>query len=164
EDKVINLIDKPLSFSRVWDGSLTSGEMSRGYFAYSRLLYRWTFRQWHWNLRNEGRKAILPEKAPRPYAVPTTFEAGRRNEHLGHFVLFFFSYFSRQAKFADSVLEDLLALPGLRLAICTCSLRKQNDRRGLFRAYLKHNASGTLRRYHMTILRLPICLWFMMHQ
>src|SRR5699024_961269 len=53
---------------------------------------------------------------------------------------------------------------GCGLAICTCSLRKQNDRRGLFRAYLKHNASGTLRRYHMTILRLPICLWFMMHQ
>jgi len=115
EDKVINLIDKPLSFSRVWDGSLTSGEMSRGYFAYSRLLYRWSFRQWHWNLRNEGRKAILPEKAPRPYAVPTTFEAGRRNEHLGHFDVIFVSDFSRQAKFADSVLDDILALPGLRV-------------------------------------------------
>src|SRR5699024_1516536 len=112
EDKVINLIDKPLSFSRVWDGSLTSGEMSRGYFAYSRLLYRWSFRQWHWNLRNEGRKAILPEKAPRPYAVTTTFEEGRRNEHLGHVDVIFVSEFSRQATFPHSALIVLLHLRG----------------------------------------------------
>src|SRR5699024_12421672 len=45
-DKLKRLLDKPLSFSRVWTGSLTSGEMSRGYFANSRLLYRWAFRQW----------------------------------------------------------------------------------------------------------------------
>src|SRR5699024_1981183 len=33
---VVNLADKPMSFSRVWDGSLTAGEIYRGYFAYSR--------------------------------------------------------------------------------------------------------------------------------
>src|SRR5699024_2563379 len=45
QEKIVNLLNRPLSFSRVWSGSLTSGEMSRGYFAYSRLLYRWAFRQ-----------------------------------------------------------------------------------------------------------------------
>src|SRR5699024_5913230 len=57
DSRVGNLYDKPLSFSRVWDGSLTSGEMSRGYFGYSRLLYRWAFRQWHWSSGKLGYKA-----------------------------------------------------------------------------------------------------------
>src|SRR5699024_11816162 len=76
-DRVAELADRPLSFSRVWSGSLTSGEMSRGYFAYSRLLYRWAFRHWHWNSTKVGVKAVRKSDATRPYAVPTRSEERR---------------------------------------------------------------------------------------
>ncbi len=116
-DKLKRLLDKPLSFSRVWTGSLTSGEMSRGYFANSRLLYRWAFRQWHWDSKKMGKQAIHFSGETRPYPVPTTFESGHRNADLGVFDVIYVTDFFRQAKFVPSVLKEITALAerGLRV-------------------------------------------------
>lgn len=116
-NSVLHLMEKPLSFSRVWTGSLTSGEMSRGYFSYSRLLYRWSFRQWHWAVAKEGKKAVKDVNESRPYAVPTTFEPGARNKDLGLFDVIYVTDFFRQAKFVDFVMNDIRALQdqGLRI-------------------------------------------------
>lgn len=116
-ERVVQLVDKPLSFSRVWAGSLTSGEMGRGYFAYSRLLYRWSFRQWQWDVVREDRKAIRDLDAPRPYAVPTTFEPGDRNKDLGLFDVIYVTDFFRQAKYVDFVMNEITTLQerGLRI-------------------------------------------------
>ena len=109
-DRFLRLLDKPLSFSRVWSGSLTSGEMSRGYFANSRLLYRWAFRQWHWNSNKQGTKAILRSGAAREYPVPTTFEPGARNSDLGIFDVIYVTDYFRQAKFVNTVLQEIKTL------------------------------------------------------
>lgn len=109
-DSVVELMNEPLSFSRVWAGSLTSGEMSRGYFANSRLLYRWAFRQWHWDAGKAGEKAVRDVDAPRPYAVPSTFEPGERNSDLGTFDVIYATDFFRQSKYVKFVMEDVVAL------------------------------------------------------
>ncbi|WP_150119566.1 glycosyltransferase family 2 protein [Enteractinococcus helveticum] len=116
-DRVTNLNDQPLSFSRIWEGSLTSGEMSRGYFSYSRLLYRWSFRQWHWSAGKSGQKAIRTAGDERPYAVPTTFEAGQRNRSLGQFDVIYVTDFFRQAKYVDRALEEIATLSEVGLRV-----------------------------------------------
>lgn len=106
-DKVAHQPEEPLSFSRVWSGSLTSGEMSRGYFANSRLLYRWAFRQWHWNSTKLGKRAIRYDDKPRQYPIPTTFQAGDRNKDLGVFDVIYVTDYFRQSKFVNTVLQDI---------------------------------------------------------
>src|SRR5699024_5505388 len=110
EERVVHIGDKPLSFSRVWEGSLTSGEMSRGFFGYSRLLYRWSFRRWQWDVAKTGKKPIHTSGKPRPYAIPTTFEAGARNQDLGQFDVIYVTDFFRQSKFVDFAMDDIQAL------------------------------------------------------
>lgn len=108
--RMADLMENPLSFSRVWAGSLTSGEMSRGFFAYSRLLYRWSFRQWHWERSRQGKKAVRRAGEPRPYAVPTTFEPGQRNRDLGLFDVIYVTDFFRQARFVRFVMNEMDSL------------------------------------------------------
>src|SRR5699024_6981049 len=107
---VLGLHNKPMSFSRVWEGSLTSGEMYRGFFGYSRLIYRWAFRQWHREAYKRDGQVYQSSQRPRPYAVPTTFEPGRRNANLGHFDAVYVSDFFRQAKSVDNSLADMECL------------------------------------------------------
>src|SRR5699024_963446 len=107
EDRIVNLLSRPLSFSRVWTGSLTSGEMSRGFFAYSRLLYRWSFRQWHWSSTKAGEKAVRKLEVSRPYAVPTTFEMGYRNADLGLFDVIYVTDCLRRAKYVNQALQEI---------------------------------------------------------
>ena len=116
-ERILGLMDKPLSFSRVWAGSLTSGELSRGFFAYSRLLYRWSFRQWHWDMAKLNQKAIRDSNKPRPYAIPTTFKAEDRQKDLGVFDVIYVTDYFRQAKFVNVVLREIEALQraGLRV-------------------------------------------------
>ena len=108
--RMVRLHEYPASFSRVWRGSLTSGEMSRGYFAYSRLLYRWAFRQWQWDAGKQNKKAVRRPGERRPYAIPTTFEAGRKRDDLGTFDVIYVTDFFRQAKFVDYVLDEIETL------------------------------------------------------
>lgn len=128
-EHVLELMDKPLSFSRVWAGSLTSGEMSRGYFANSRLLYRWAFRQWHWDLAKVGQKPIRKLHEPRPFAAPTTFEPGDRIKDLGLFDVIYVTDFFRQSKFVNFVMRDIETLEehGLRVGFMHLS-SPQTDR------------------------------------
>ena len=117
KDRKIDLLDKPMSFSRVWSGSLTSGEMARGYFAYSRLLYRSAFRQWQQSRVKSGLQTSLIEKAPRPYPVPTTFEPSNRNADLGIFDVIYVADFYKAGKFVNRVTNEIRAASkaGLRV-------------------------------------------------
>src|SRR5699024_744682 len=105
EERVWSLHYRLLSFSRVWDGSLTSGEMSRGYFEYSRLLYRWAFRQWQWSSNKGGKKAIRVAGDERPYPIPTTFEAGKRHKKIGTFDVIYITDFFRPVKHVTRALQ-----------------------------------------------------------
>lgn len=104
---VVHLADKPMSFSRVWDGSLTAGEIYRGYFAYSRLLYRWSFRQWHRDAKKSGQKPKLDPAQRRPFAVPTSFEPNNRNKDLGLFDVIYVTDFSKHSRFVGKVLHEI---------------------------------------------------------
>lgn len=116
-DRVLSLHEQPLSFSRIWDGSLTSGEMYRGFFGYSRLIYRAAFRQWHREVRERGGHLYSSSRELRPYPVPTTFEAGQRNADLGKFDVIYVSDFFRQAKSVNQVLDELATLAALGFRI-----------------------------------------------
>lgn len=130
---VVHLTDKPLSFSRVWSGSLTSGEMYRGFFAYSRLLFRGAFRDWHKKTKRSGSSPVLLPHEPRPYAVPTTFEPGSRNKDLGVFDVVYLTDFAKQAKFSATVLQEIetAAQAGLRVGYMHID-SPQTPRRGDF--------------------------------
>lgn len=114
---VVNLADKPLSFSRVWDGSLTSGEIYRGYFAYSRLLYRWAFQQWHAEARQRGEKPILRTGDSRPFATPTTLEPANRNKDLGLFDVIYLTDFRQRAKYSIKTLQEMKKAVGAGLRV-----------------------------------------------
>src|SRR5699024_8889996 len=116
-ENVLHLSDRPFSFSRVWSGSLTSGEMSRGFFAYSRLLYRWAFRQWHWQQGKLGKKSFSNPQEIRPYAVPTTFETGDQYRDLGIFDVIYATDFFRQSKYIDRALVEVETLVGAGLRV-----------------------------------------------
>lgn len=73
----------PLSFTRTREGSLTSGEMSRGYVDPSRLLYLASYQQWH--RKADGDSNALASGSARKYPVPSTMEAGRRATDMGTF-------------------------------------------------------------------------------
>lgn len=91
--------------------------MHRGFFGYSRLIYRWAFRQWHREKIEREEHFFRSSKDPRPYAVPTTFEAGQRNADLGKFDVIYVSDFFRQAKGVNQALKEMEALAdtGLRV-------------------------------------------------
>lgn len=117
KERIVGLHDKPLSFSRVWEGSLTSGEMSRGFFAYSRLFYRWAFRQWYWEAKKLGMKPVRKVREPRPYPIPASFEPGQRGQALSPFDVIYVTDFFRQATYANRAVREiqLLADAGLRV-------------------------------------------------
>jgi len=109
-DRLKHLRDKPLAFSRVWDGSLTSGEMYRGFIGTARVLYLWAIRQWHWEVGKLDRKPTRALGDARPYAVPSTMEAGKRNQDLGLFDVIYVTDFFRQAKAVNYVLKEMQTL------------------------------------------------------
>jgi glycosyltransferase involved in cell wall biosynthesis len=109
-DRLTHLRDQPLALSRVWDGSLTSGEMSRGFIGTDRVLYLWAIRQWHWDLGKLNQKPTRSLNDSRPYAIPSSLEAGQRNRDRGAFDVVYATDFFRQAKFVDYVLKEIAAL------------------------------------------------------
>jgi len=75
------LADVPLSFTRTWQGSLTSGELSRGYVDPNRTLYSKSYKQWH---RKVGSAVhLLRPSNPRNFPVPTNMMPEKRREPLG---------------------------------------------------------------------------------
>src|SRR5690625_937415 len=116
-ERIVRLLDKPLALSRVRAGSLTSGEMYRGFIGTPRVMYLWAIRQWHWDLGKIEQKPTLISNGPRPYAVPSNLEAGQRNSSLGLFDIIYVTDFFRQAKHVDYVLNEIETLTsrGLRV-------------------------------------------------
>lgn len=108
----------PLAFSRVWSGSLTSGEMRRGYQAPARQLYYQAYSAWHKEAKRRKSSLNLASYERRPYPVPTTLEAGMRNIDLGLFDVLFVSDYYSSSKHVTAVLHNLEAAvdAGLRVA------------------------------------------------
>lgn len=116
-DRVLRINDRPLAFSRLSEGSLTSGEMYRGYIGTPRVMYLWAIRQWRWDLGKLGQKPTRPNGETRPYAVPSTMEAGKRYIDLGLFDVIYVADFFRQAKHVDYVLRELETLVSYGLRV-----------------------------------------------
>lgn len=116
-DRVTTIRARPLAFSRVWEGSLTSGEMYRGFTATPRLLHIWAIRQWHRDLDRLEQKPTRPTNSSRPYSVPSTFEAGQRNKDLGLFDVIYATDFFRHAKYVDYALSEMQTLLGKGLRV-----------------------------------------------
>ncbi|OAV52179.1 hypothetical protein A6F49_00965 [Enteractinococcus helveticum] len=88
----VEVLDEvPLGFTRTHQGSLTSGEVSRGYVAPNRRLYLEAFTRWH---EETGRDpdALKPSKTQN-YPVPTSMRPGWRNADLGIFDVVFMTDF-----------------------------------------------------------------------
>lgn len=85
------LNELPLSFTRTWEGSLTSGEMSRGFVDPARLLYLKAYTQWHEIA--DTKLDLLGPSEPRRFPVPTTMKPGAKNIDLGVFDVVFMTDF-----------------------------------------------------------------------
>lgn len=109
-NRVVRLLDKPLAFSRVRAGSLTSGEMYRGFIGTPRVLYLWAIRQWRWDLGKVGQKPRRVSNTTRPYAVASNLEAGQRKRDFGKFDVIYATDFFRHAKHVDLVVNELETL------------------------------------------------------
>ncbi|MET3351803.1 UNVERIFIED_ORG: glycosyltransferase involved in cell wall biosynthesis [Arthrobacter sp. UYEF1] len=80
--------DVPLSFTRTREGSLTSGEMWRGYVASSRLLYLAAYKRWHASASDTGNFAVNI-RSDRAFPVPQSMLPGMRGQHFGTFDVVF---------------------------------------------------------------------------
>lgn len=78
------LLEAPLSFTRTRTGSLTSGEMGRGYVDPSRLMYLASYKRAH-EAAQSGGAGSLQMDFPRPLNM----EPDRRGADLGHFDVVF---------------------------------------------------------------------------
>ncbi|MGP4966627.1 glycosyltransferase [Glutamicibacter ardleyensis] len=72
-----------LSFTRTREGSLTAGEMSRGFVDPSRLLYLASYLKWHSEFGQNPES--MHRGQDREYMIPSTMEAGKRGADLGTF-------------------------------------------------------------------------------
>lgn len=143
-DKVAHIRGQPLAFSRVWKGSLTSGEMYRGFTATPRLLHIWAIRQWHRDLGKVNQRPTRPANSSRPYSVPSTFEAGQRGKDLGLFDVIYVTDFFRQAKYVDYVLKEMSTLTskGLRVGYVHLDSPRTTKVTGLPRSLLQAQFEG----------------------
>lgn len=90
-DRVVKRFGKPipsvgqmaLSFTRTREGSLTAGEMSRGFVDPSRLLYLASYTKWHSTFA--ANPEDIHRREQRAYMIPSTMEAGKRGADLGTF-------------------------------------------------------------------------------
>lgn len=114
---LVHFEEKPMSFSRIWTGSLTSGEIYRGYFSYSRLLFRWSSQQWHRDEQKRGYKPKMTYGEQRPYPIPTTFEPGNRNLDLGVFDIVYVTDYTLEARFVERVLDEIESAVQLGLRV-----------------------------------------------
>ena len=78
--------EAPLSFQRVREGSLTSGEVLRGYIDTRRKWYELSYKQWHTRARASGqeRPFLLVAGQVRPFAAPADLEVSPRRRGATH--------------------------------------------------------------------------------
>lgn len=80
--KIELLNDVPLSFTRTWEGSLTSGELQRGYVDPSRRLYAYSYKLWHQKIATLESPLQCEALTNRYFPVPTNMNPGQR--HCDH--------------------------------------------------------------------------------
>ncbi|GAA4119739.1 glycosyltransferase [Enteractinococcus coprophilus] len=97
----------PLSFTRTRDGSLTAGELSRGFLDPARVLYSKAYQQWHEAVGDEV--TLLKPSSPRKYPVPSTMEIGKRNAELGKFDVVFMTDFRFPGGTSSLTLQEIQA-------------------------------------------------------
>ncbi|MGG5171547.1 glycosyltransferase family 2 protein [Pseudarthrobacter sp. J1738] len=108
----------PLSFTRTRTGSLTAGELSRGYVDPSRLLYMFAYQAWHERAENSGSFAINNEPS-RPFVIPRNMQPGPRNGHLGDYDVVFATDFKFPGGTTALTLTEirLASSSGLRVGV-----------------------------------------------
>jgi len=107
DEPVKTLETVPLSFTRTREGSLTSGELSRGFLDPARVLYSKAYQQWHASVGDD--LSLLKPTKPRQYPVPTTMETGTRGEYLGDFDVVFVTDFKFPGGTSSLTLEEIKA-------------------------------------------------------
>lgn len=110
--------DVPLSFTRTREGSLTSGEMWRGYVDSSRLLYLASYQRWH-SAANGRSSLTLDPGSKRAFAVPRTMLPGMRGQHLGTYDVVFATDFRFPGGTSSLTLAEVRAAAdaGLRVGV-----------------------------------------------
>lgn len=114
---VIPVIGKvPLSFTRTRDGSLTSGEMWRGYVDSSRLLYLAAYQRWHAAADSRSSFTLDPH-SERAFPVPHSMLPGMRGQHLGSFDVVFATDFRFPGGTSSLTLAEIAAAAGAGLRV-----------------------------------------------
>lgn len=88
---IVVLDGVPLAFTRTWEGSLTSGEVSRGYVSPERRLYMNAYSQWHDSVGDAVE--LLKPSGRQKYPIPSSMQPGKRNGDLGDFDVVFMTDF-----------------------------------------------------------------------
>lgn len=110
--------DVPLSFTRTREGSLTAGEMWRGFVDSSRLLYLAAYRRWH--AAADGLSSLsLTSQTDRAFPVPLSMLPGMRGQHLGTFDVVFATDFRFPGGTSSLTLAEVRASAraGLRVGV-----------------------------------------------
>lgn len=110
--------DVPMSFTRTREGSLTSGEMWRGYVDSSRLLYLAAYQRWHTGVDGRG-PYTLNSRSERPFSVPRSMLPGMRGKFLGSFDVVFATDFRFPGGTSSLTLAEISAAAraGLRVGV-----------------------------------------------
>lgn len=112
--------DVVLSFPRVREGSLTSGELSRGYMDPRRLWYHHAALHWHERVRAEGQEPRLgaaAEGSTRPFGVPHSMMGSRREQGTVEVDVLYVAEFRLPADELRPVLDELIQLRGAGLRV-----------------------------------------------
>ncbi|WP_082492564.1 glycosyltransferase family A protein [Arthrobacter sp. Leaf69] len=106
----------PMSFTRTREGSLTSGEMWRGYVDSSRLLYLAAYQRWH--KEADGRSSYtLNSQTERAFSVPRSMLPGMRGQFLGRFDVVFATDFRFPGGTSSLTLAEITAAAGAGLRV-----------------------------------------------
>src|SRR5699024_6851277 len=116
-DLIELLNDVPLSFTRTWEGSLTSGELQRGYVDPSRRLYAYSYKLWHQKIATLESPLQCEALTNRYFPVPTHMNPVQRHCDHGDLDVVFLADFRADSSPALTALDrmDKCAEAGLRV-------------------------------------------------
>lgn len=109
----------PLSFARSRSGSLTSGEIRKGFISHGRQSYSLSYLKWHKDL-SEGNAAIASIGSEGfPFKRPESLVAGRKNEGRGNYDIVYATDFRFSGGNTSLIASEIRAAldMGLRVAI-----------------------------------------------
>lgn len=104
----VHVIDEvPLSFTRTWEGSLTSGELKRGFVDPARILYSKAYKNWHEKAANQPN--LLKPAEPRRFPAPSNMLPGQRNIDHGQLDITYMADFSDESYSTTAALKYMKA-------------------------------------------------------